>query len=71
MKKTIKLLSCILGFATASFAQQVEETNELVKQLEQQIQSHESDLKLLKQFKISGYIHSQFQYGEKNASLRI
>lgn len=71
MRKIFILLCSANLLATNLFAQQVEETNELVKQLEQQIQSHESDLKLLKQFKISGYIHSQFQYGEKNAALRI
>ena len=71
MKKIFILLCSANLLATNLFAQQVEETNELVKQLEHQVQSHESDLKLLKQFKISGYVHTQFQHGEKNAAFRI
>lgn len=71
MKKTIKLLSCILCFTTATVAQQNDETTNTLEQLEQQVESHEMVIKQLKQFKVSGYVQTQFQYGEKNASLKV
>lgn len=71
MKKTIKLLSCILCFTTATVAQQNDETTNTLEQLEQQVESHEKVIKQLKQFKVSGYVQTQFQYGEKNASLKV
>ncbi len=64
-------LSCMLMATTATIAQQTEETVDSLKQLEQQVQSHESDIKLLQQLKISGYVQTQFQYGEKYASLKV
>lgn len=71
MKKTIKLLCCILCFTTATVAQQNDEAVKSLEQLEQQVESHENAIKQLKQFKVSGYVQTQFQYGEKNASLKV
>ncbi|KXK41897.1 MAG: phosphate-selective porin O and P [Bacteroidetes bacterium OLB11] len=54
---------------TAIYAQ--EEKQDPVKELEQQTQLLQDDIKSLKQFMVSGYVQTQFQYGEKNASLKV
>lgn len=69
MNKRITLLGCILAFTTASFAQ--EEKQDTLKYLEQQTQVLQDEIKSLKQFKVSGYVQTQYQYGEKGASLRV
>lgn len=63
------LLSCVLTLTTTIYAQQ-QETHS-IQELEQKTQSLEKEIKILKQFKLSGYIQTQFQWGEKLASLKV
>lgn len=72
MKKFLIFASCLIG-STALFAQedtiQKEPPNNL--ELVQRMTELEDGLKELKNLTISGYIQTQFQYGEKDASLKV
>lgn len=70
MKKNTLLLSCLFIYAT-SFAQQEEPELTPLEKLEQQTQAIEESIIKLPKFKASGYIQTQFQYGEENASLKV
>ena len=67
--KGIVTLFCCLFLATASFAQEIELTQ--MEALEQRTQTVEESLKVLQKFKMSGYIQTQYQWGEKDASLKV
>ena len=67
--KIIVKASCCLFFATAGFAQEIELTP--VEVLEQRTQTMEESIKALQKFKVSGYIQTQYQWGEKDASLKV
>lgn len=71
MKKTMILAACLMIWPTIR-AQQAQNGEQLpVARLEQQVLMLENDMALLKQLKVSGYIQTQFQYGEKDASLKV
>ena len=70
MKKMTILLGCLFIYAVV-FAQQQEPELAPVEKLEQQTQSIEESVIKLQKFKVSGYIQTQFQYGEKDASLKV
>lgn len=70
MKKITILLSCLLIY-NVTFAQQEESELTSIENLEQQIESTKEEVKKLQRFKVSGYIQTQFQYGEENASLKV
>ena len=67
--KSIVTVFCCLSLATASLAQEVELTP--VEALEQRTQAIDESLIVLQKFKVSGYIQTQYQWGEKNASLKV
>ena len=69
MKKITILFSCLFIFLVG-YAQQESELNPL-DQLEQQTQKQDDEIKVLQKLKVSGYIQTQFQYGEKDASLKL
>ena len=64
------LLSCLF-MCMVAFAQQEEPELTPVEKLEQKTQSIEEDVFKLQRFKVSGYIQTQLQYGEKEASLKV
>ena len=69
MKKTIITVAgclCLLGNA---FAQEPELSQ--VEKLEQKTQSLDESVAKLQKLKVSGYIQTQFQHGEKDASLKV
>ena len=67
--KSIVTVLCCLFLATSSFAQEIELTP--MEMLEQRTQTIEETLKALQKFKVSGYIQTQYQWGEKDASLKV
>ncbi|MDO4789598.1 MAG: hypothetical protein Q3998_01365 [Porphyromonas sp.] len=69
MKKISILLAC-LSLYSVGMAQQEEEQSPIAK-IEQKVQEQEEALTLLKKLKVSGYIQTQWQHGEKDASLRV
>lgn len=69
MKRITILISCLFIYM-ASYAQQESELNQVV-QLEQQTQMQDEAIKVLQKLKVSGYIQTQFQYGEKDALLKV
>ncbi len=73
MKKILVFTSCLLT-GTALFAQQDTLTSSKPQSdpiLVQRITELEDGLKELKNLSITGYIQNQFQYGEKDASLKV
>jgi len=64
-------LCLILLFANRAVAQ--EETKELtdIEKLEKRTEKLEKALTVLNKLKISGYLQGQYQYGEKDASLKV
>ncbi|MDR2936790.1 MAG: hypothetical protein LBU80_05550 [Rikenellaceae bacterium] len=70
MKKTPLLLGGLLLY-TAGFAQQQEPESIPMEKLEQQVQTLEEIVEVSQKLKVSGYIQTQFQYGEKDASLKV
>ena len=68
MKRIIIVLYC-LYLATVSFSQEVELSS--IEILEQRTQAIEESLKTLQKLKVSGYIQTQYQWGEKDASLKV
>ena len=69
MKKTILILFGCLAMTAATMAQEAELTP--MEQLEQRTGTLENAVKTLQKIKVSGYIQTQFQYGEKDASLKV
>ena len=67
--KSIATALCCLCLANASFAQEIELTP--MEALEQKTQTIEESLKSLQKLKVSGYIQTQYQWGEKDASLKV
>ena len=67
--KSILTVFCCLSLPMASFAQEVELTT--IESLEQRTQMIDESLKALQKFKVSGYIQTQYQWGEKDASLKV
>ena len=68
--KRIITLYCCLCLVTAGFAQEEPELSP-VESLEQKSAAIEETLNVLKRFKVSGYIQTQYQWGEKDASLKV
>ena len=68
MKSIVTVFGC-LCLVTASFAQEVELTP--IEVLEQKTLTIEESLKILQKFKVSGYVQTQYQWGEKDASLKV
>lgn len=64
MKKTILLLVLIFSISKS-------QAQNNASKLEQQTESNTSAIEILQKLKISGYIQSQFEYGEKDASLKV
>ncbi|MCO5230854.1 MAG: hypothetical protein M9958_06825 [Chitinophagales bacterium] len=67
MKKLFMMMCCYL-LSTVAFAQNEQADSNL---LDQRITQIEEEIKAAKNFKFSGYIQTQFQYGEENASLKV
>ncbi|GHS93606.1 hypothetical protein FACS1894207_0290 [Bacteroidia bacterium] len=70
MKKSIVTLISCLCLVTTVFAQEEIELSP-VEMLEQKTLTLESAVQKLQKFKVSGYIQTQYQYGEKDASLKV
>lgn len=73
MKKILVFAGCLI-IGNTLLAQQdtiQKETSSSDSKLVQKIAELEDGIKELKNLKISGYIQTQFQYGEKDASLKV
>ena len=69
--KRILTVFCYLGLATAGFAQEQEVELTPLESLEQKTQTIEESLKKMQKFKVSGYVQTQYQWGEQDASLKV
>lgn len=69
--KKMTILFSYLFMCTVAFAQQEEPELTPVEKLEQQTLSIEESIKKLQKLKVSGYIQTQYQNGEENASLKV
>lgn len=69
MKKISILLAC-LSLYSVSMAQQETELSRIAK-VEQKMQEQEEALTLLKKLKVTGYVQTQWQHGEKDAALKV
>ena len=69
MKKITILLRCLFIYISGYAQQETELLNS--EKLEQKSQMQDKEIKKLQKLKISGYLQTQFQYGEKDASLKI
>ena len=69
MKRISILLSCLFLYIVG-YAQEESELNP-VEKLEQESQMQNEAIKKLQKLKISGYLQTQFQYGERDASLKV
>ena len=74
-KSTLTKLSVIFPlylFTSLSATKAQDSTAIQIKDsLSQRVENVENELKSQKKFKVSGYIQAQFQYGEKDASLKV
>ncbi|MDR0811047.1 MAG: hypothetical protein LBN23_02050 [Paludibacter sp.] len=74
MKRNLsKVIIILLGLnvSFAAFAQLEETELSPVEKLEQRSDLLESAAKTLQKLKVSGYVQTQFQYGEKDAALKV
>ncbi|MDR2839702.1 MAG: hypothetical protein LBV75_00325 [Paludibacter sp.] len=71
MKKSIAILSCCLSMASAIFAQQEETELTAVEKLEQKTDLLDDAVKKLQKFKVSGYVQTQYEWGERDASPKV
>lgn len=71
MKKSIVILFCCLSVMTATFAQQEEPELTPMEKLEQKTETLENAIIKLQKLKVSGYVQTQYQYGEKDASMKV
>ena len=69
MKRISILLSCLFIYIVG-YSQEESELNP-VEKLEQETQMQNEAIKKLEKLKISGYLQTQFQYGERDASLKV
>lgn len=69
--KRISILISSLLLCSAAFAQQQEPEQTPIEKLELQTSALEDVVKTLQKFKVSGYIQTQFQWGEKAAGLKV
>lgn len=70
MKKKIMTTGCLL-LATLAVTAQVNENDEAVAKLQQDVTLLKESLEKTQALKISGYVQSQFQYGQEAASLKV
>lgn len=70
MRRINILISSLLLCAT-SFAQQQEPEQTPIEKLEQQTRVLEDAVSVLQKFKVSGYIQTQYQFGEKGSALKV
>jgi len=69
--KKIKVLVAVVLLSTTVFAQEKRAEPEPEKSLEQQLRDIKNVLTKLQKLKVSGYIQTQYQWGEENASLKV
>ena len=71
-KKNITALSFLFLLGSA-FAQEMakKSTIERIEKLEQESETQSEEIEQFQKFKVSAYIQTQFQYGEKDASLKV
>ena len=71
MKNFFITFSCCLYFSVTGFAQQNEMSPIYTEKQESEINEQNKILKKLQNLKISGYIQTQYQWGQENASLKV
>lgn len=69
--RKIKVLFAVLFISTGLFAQEQKVEVDPEKQLNQRVQTIEEVLSRLQNLKISGYIQTQYQWGEEDAGLKV
>ena len=65
------VLLCSLFLFSLGFAQQQEPEQVLIKKSKKQTKASSDTVANLQKFEVSGYIQSQYQWGEKGAELRV
>ncbi len=70
MKQTALFMGCLL-MGTVAMAQDLEPELTPLEQLEERTQTLEAAVKSLRKLKVSGYIQTQYQYGQKDADLKV
>jgi phosphate-selective porin len=71
LKTKVSLVMGCLCLSATSFAQMEEPELTPVEKLEQKTEMLENAVKTLQKLKVSGYLQTQWQYGEKDASLKV
>lgn len=72
MKKTrITLFFAILLLPVLTIAQEIERLDERIDTLSNDVETLDKIVKNLSKFKVSAYIQGQYQYGQKDASLKV
>jgi hypothetical protein len=69
--KLITILFCNVLVSLPVFAQLEEPELTPTEVLQQKVETLDGAVKTLQKLKITGYLQSQYQYGEKNASLKV
>lgn len=69
-KKVITFI-CGLFLSATIFAQSPQSDTSRVQTLEQKTSDVESSVRKLQRFKVSGYVQAQYQFGEKDAALKV
>lgn len=69
MKTIYTIVLFIFLFSMPAISQ--ENISERIDKIEQQAEKTEKSVSALKKLKVSGYVQTQFQYGEKDASLKV
>ena len=71
LSRKLIILFCGLCLSATIFAQSQQSDTSRIGILEGQTSDLENTIKKLQRFKVSGYIQAQYQYGEKDASLKV
>lgn len=72
MKKTkITLLLAVLLLPVVTIAQDIERLDERIDTLSNEMETLDKIVKNLSKFKVSAYIQGQYQYGQKDATLKV
>lgn len=70
-KIKLTLLLAVLLLSATSFAQEIERLDERIDTLSNEVETLDKIVRNLSKFKVSAYIQGQYQYGQKDATLKV
>lgn len=71
MRIFIAVFTCWICLSASTFAQQDKPKSDHIEKTESEINEHDKIIKKLQKLKVSGYLQTQYQWGQENALLKV